>query len=206
MIEAADAARRQVTRDLHDGAQQKLVNIVLNLELTKEMSTSEPARALELLEKSMQQARAAIDDLRDLAAGIYPVLLTTRGLCAAVQALADQLPVPVKPLEIPEQRLAPTIAASVYFLISEGLTNVVKHARANSASVRVSITDGVLTVEVCDDGVGGVEGRPVGHGLAGLADRVSALEGTLSVESPQSVGTTIRARIPLPDAAIHCPT
>jgi PAS domain S-box-containing protein len=205
VIEAADAARRQVARDLHDGAQQKLVNVVLNLQLTKEMWTSEPDQALELLETSTQQARGAITDLRELAAGVHPWLLTTRGLFDAVEALADQLPLPVKLLEIPEQRFPPAIEASVYFLISEGLTNVVKHARAKSASVRISITGGILTVEVRDDGVGGAEGRSVGNGLAGLADRVSALEGTLSVESPPSAGTTIRAEIPLPEAAVHAP-
>jgi PAS domain S-box-containing protein len=197
VIEAADAARRQVTRDLHDGAQQKLVNVVLYLQLVKEMSTSEPDQALELLGTSMQQAKAAITDLRDLAAGIHPWLLTTRGLLAAVEELADQLPLPVKPLEIPEQRFPPAIEASVYFLISEGLTNVVKHARAKRASVRISVRRGLLTVEVRDDGVGGAVGRPVGRGLSGLADRVSALEGTLSVKSPPSAGTTIRAEIPL---------
>jgi PAS domain S-box-containing protein len=200
VLEAADAARRQVTRDLHDGAQQKLVNVILNLQLTKEMWTSEPDRALEQLDSATQQASAAITDLRELAAGIHPWLLTTRGLIAAVDELAKELPLPVK-VEIPEQRVPPPIEVSVYFLISEGLTNVVKHARAKSASVRISITGGVLTVEVRDDGVGGADGRPIGHGLAGLADRVNALEGTLSVESPPSAGTTIRAEIPVPEAA-----
>jgi PAS domain S-box-containing protein len=205
VIEAADAARRQVTRDLHDGAQQKLVNVVLNLQATKEMWTSDPSQALELLETSTQQARAAITDLRDLAGGIHPMILTTRGLFAAVEELAEQLPLPVNPLEIPEQRFPRAIEASVYFLISEAVTNIVKHARAKRASIRISITGGMLRVEVRDDGVGGAEGRPVGHGLAGLADRMSALEGTLSVESPPSAGTTIQAEIPLPEASVHYP-
>jgi PAS domain S-box-containing protein len=198
VIEAADAARRQVARDLHDGAQQKLVNVVLNLQATRELWTTEPQQALELLETSTQQARAAITDLRELAAGIHPMILTTGGLLAAVKALADQLPLAVEPLEIPEQRLPRAIEASVYFLISEALTNVVKHARTSSASVRISLTDGILIVAVSDDGVGGAKGRPDGHGLAGLADRVSALGGSLSVESPPSRGTMVRAEIPVP--------
>jgi PAS domain S-box-containing protein len=206
VIEAADAARRQVTRDLHDGAQQRLVNVVLNLEAAKQVWTSDPDEAQERLASATLQARAAIDDLRDLAAGIHPMILTTRGLLAAVKEFAEQLPVPVKPLEIPDQRFPRAIEASVYFLISETLTNVVKHARADSASVRISITGGILTVEVSDDGVGGADGRPGGHGLAGLGDRVSALDGRLSVDSPPSVGTTVRAEIPLLNAQVRSPT
>jgi signal transduction histidine kinase len=204
VIEAADAARRQVARDLHDGAQQKLVNVLLNLQAIKGLWTAEPDRALELLETSTQQAQAAITDLRELAAGIHPVILTAQGLRPAVEELSDQLPLPVR-LEIPEQRFSRAVEASVYFLISEALTNVVKHARAQQASVRISNTDGSLTVVVGDDGVGGAEARSDGHGLAGLADRMSALEGTLSVDSPPSAGTTIRAEIPLPEAAVQSP-
>jgi PAS domain S-box-containing protein len=200
VIEAADAARRQVTRDLHDGAQQKLVNIVLNLQATSETWSSDQDRALALLETSTQQARAAITDLRNLAAGIHPMLLTTGGLRAAVAELAEQLPLPVDPLEIPEQRFPRAVEASVYFLISEALTNVVKHAAAKSAGVRIAIDGDMLTVVVSDDGVGGAEGV-VGHGLAGLSDRVRALEGTLSMQSPPYAGTTVRAEIPVSKAA-----
>ena len=197
-IEAADAARRQVTRDLHDGAQQQFVNVVINLQLAQQKWESEPDRARELLDAAAAQAKAGIDDLRELAAGIHPSLLTTRGLLAAVEALADRLPIPVEPLDIPTDRFSPAIEASVYFLASEALTNVVKHARATRAGVRIAAASGRLTVEVSDDGVGGADMHSPGHGLAGLADRVAALDGEFSVRSEPSAGTTLRAEIPLP--------
>ena len=198
IVEAGDLARRQVTRDLHDGAQQKLVSLVVNLELARELTASGPDQAANLLERAAGQARAAINELRELAAGIHPTLLTTRGLRAAVEALADQLPLPIKPLEVPEKRLPTVIEGSVYFVISEALTNVVKHAKAHVAGVRVVVHGSSLTVEVRDDGIGGAELQPAGHGLAGLADRVGALGGTLQLDSPRSSGTILRAEIPLP--------
>jgi PAS domain S-box-containing protein len=199
IIEAADAARRQVTRDIHDGAQQQFVNVVINLQLAQQKWESEPDRARELLDAATEQAKGGIGELRELAAGIHPPLLTTRGLLAAIEALADRLPIPVEPLEVPDQRFPPAIEASVYFFVSEALTNVVKHARATSAGVRIAQTGGRLVVEVSDDGVGGADLRTPGHGLAGLADRVAALEGTFDVQSESSRGTTLRAEIPLPN-------
>ena len=201
IVEAGDLARRRVTRDIHDGAQQKLVSVVLNLELARELTASDPEHAAELLETATRQARAAINELRELAAGIHPTLLTTRGLRAAVEALADDLPLPIHPLEAPEMRLPTVIEGSAYFVISEALTNVVKHAKAQAAGVRVAVTGTRLTVEVRDDGVGGAELQRARHGLAGLADRVGALGGTLQLESPKSSGTILRAEIPLPEAA-----
>ncbi|HUA46049.1 MAG TPA: PAS domain-containing sensor histidine kinase [Solirubrobacteraceae bacterium] len=200
IVEAGDLARRRVTRDLHDGAQQKLVSLVVNLELAREFTASEPEHAAELLETAARQARAAISELRELAAGIHPTLLTTRGLRAAVEGLADELPLPINPLEVPDVRLPAVIEGSVYFLISEALTNVVKHAKARVAGVRVAVTGSRLTVEVRDDGVGGAELRAARHGLAGLADRVEALGGSLVLESPKSSGTVLRVEIPLPEA------
>jgi PAS domain S-box-containing protein len=200
IVEAGDLARRRVTRDLHDGAQQKLVSLVLNLELAQEVRASEPGHATELLETATRQARAAISELRALAAGIHPTVLTTLGLRAAVEALAEELPLPIDPLEVPEIRLPAVIEGSVYFLISEALTNVVKHADAHAAAVRVDVTRSNLTVEVRDDGIGGAELQPARHGLAGLADRMGALGGTLQLESPTSSGTILRAEIPLPEA------
>jgi PAS domain S-box-containing protein len=198
IIEAADAARRQVARDLHDGAQQQFVNVTINLQRAQQKWTHELDAARELLDTATQQARDGIDELRELAAGIHPSLLTTRGLLAAVEALADRIPIVVEPLEISEQRFPPAIEASVYFLVCEALTNVVKHARATRAGVRIAAA-GQLTVEIRDDGVGGAEARPPGHGLAGLADRVAALDGTFTIRSEASAGTTLRAEIPLPD-------
>jgi PAS domain S-box-containing protein len=196
-IEAADAARRQVTRDLHDGAQQQFVNVVINLQLAQQKWTSEPERARELLDAAAQQAKTGIDELRELSAGIHPTLLTTRGLLAAVEALADRLPIPVDPLEISAERFPPAIEASAYFFVSEALTNVVKHAQATRASVRIAATGDRLMVEVSDDGVGGANPHTPGHGLAGLADRMAALDGALSVQSGAGIGTTLRAEIPL---------
>jgi PAS domain S-box-containing protein len=198
IIEAADAARRQVARDLHDGAQQQFVNVTINLQRAQQKWTHELDAARELLDTATQQARDGIDELRELAAGIHPSLLTTRGLLAAVEALADRIPIVVEPLEISEQRFPPAIEASVYFLVCEALTNVVKHARATRAGVRIAAA-GQLTVEIRDDSVGGAEARPPGHGLAGLADRVAALDGTFTIRSEASAGTTLRAEIPLPD-------
>jgi PAS domain S-box-containing protein len=200
IVEAGDLARRRVTRDLHDGAQQKLVSLVVNLELARELTASEPERAAELLEAATRQARAAISELRALASGIHPALLTTRGLRAAVESLADELPLPINPLEVPEMRLPTVIEGSLYFLISEALTNVVKHASARTAGVRVAVNAANVAVEVRDDGIGGAELQPDRHGLAGLVDRVGALGGTLHVESPKSSGTILRAEIPLPEA------
>jgi signal transduction histidine kinase len=201
-IEAADAARRRVTRDLHDGAQQQFVNVVINLRLAQQKWTYEPDRARELLDAAVEQAKTGIDELRELAAGIHPTLLTTRGLLAAVEALADRLPIPVEPLEAPAERFPPAIEASLYFLISEALTNVVKHAGATRAAVLIAVAAGRLTVEVSDDGVGGAEADSHGYGLAGLADRVAALDGTFSVRSEPFGGTTVRAEVPLPEPRV----
>jgi PAS domain S-box-containing protein len=202
IVEAGYEARRQVTRDLHDGAQQKLVGLVLNVQLASEMTASEPEQARELLETATQQVRGAIRDLRELAAGIHPALLSTRGLRAAVEALAEDSPLPVDPLDVPDRRFAPVVESTVYFLISEALTNVVKHAEATSAAICIGVAGGSLTVEVRDDGVGGAAVRRDGSGLAGLADRVGAVGGVLTVESPHAAGTTLRADIPLANAGL----
>ena len=198
-IEAGYAARRQLTRDIHDGAQQQFVNVVINLQLAQQKWESEPKRARELLDAASHQAKTGIEDLRELAAGIHPTLLTTRGLLAAVESLADRLPIVVAPLDIPAQRFSPTIEASVYFLISEALTNVVKHAQAGTAGVRITVAAAQLSVEVSDNGVGIAQEAPPGHGLAGLADRIAALDGTLTINSDPSTGTALRAQIPLPE-------
>jgi PAS domain S-box-containing protein len=202
IVEAGYAARRQVTRDLHDGAQQKLVSLVLNVQLAGEMIASEPERARQLIQTATQQARDAISDLRELAGGIHPTLLSTHGLHAAVDALAEESPLPVEPLDVPDQRFAPVVESTVYFLISEALTNVVKHAEATSAGIRIRVDEGSLTVEVRDDGVGGAAARGDGSGLTGLADRVGAAGGELTVDSPDGAGTTLRAEIPLAETRL----
>lgn len=196
VIEAADAARRQVTRDLHDGAQQQFVSTLISVKLAREKLWSDPNRATELLDTALQEATRGIETLRQLAAGLHPAILTSRGVAAALDALAARLPLPVS-LDVADLRLTESIEASIYFFCSEALTNVVKHAGARSASVVVALDGGRCVVEVSDDGVGGALPRPEATGLIGLKDRIGALDGTLEVVSPVGGGTVLRASIPL---------
>ena len=196
IIEAADAARARLERDLHDGAQQQLVNLALRLRIARGALPSDPEEAARLLDDAIELAAAATSELRELAAGIHPAILTHRGLGPAVTRLASRMPLPVRLLETPEERFPDTVEASVYFVVSEALTNVVKHAGATAATVRISAAEGSLTVEVSDDGAGGADVR-AGTGLAGLIDRVAALDGDLTVTSEPSAGTTVHAVIPL---------
>jgi signal transduction histidine kinase len=196
LVAASDAARQRVTRDLHDGAQQRLVTTVINLQLAEQKWESAPQRARELLGLALADARQAINELRKIVAGIHPAILTQRGLAEAIGAFAARLPLPVE-LDVPGQRLPDPVEASVYFFCAEALTNVVKHARAGCEWVRVAAVDGRCDVEVRDDGVGGARLRSESSGLAGLADRIGALTGTLDVVSLTAGGTVLRARIPL---------
>jgi PAS domain S-box-containing protein len=196
IIEAADAARAQLERDLHDGAQQQFVSAVIQLQLAERKASADPEAAHELREQAIALANGGLSELRRLASGIHPAILTDRGLRPAVESLASRLPLPVAVVGAPAVRLPAPVEASVYFFVSEALTNVVKHAQAGSATVCINTENGGLTVEVSDDGVGGA--RPgSGSGLRGLGDRVGALDGTLDVESPPGGGTLLRARIPL---------
>ena len=197
IIEAADAARAKLERDLHDGAQQQLVNLALRLRIARAKLPGEPEEAARLLDDAIELAAAATTELRDLAAGIHPAILTHRGLGPAIERLTSKLPVRVTMLEVPEERLPAPLEASVYFVVSEALTNVVKHSGADAATVRIAAGGGVLTVEVSDDGAGGAD-MSGGSGLSGLADRLAALEGELTVTSVPLAGTTVRAEIPLP--------
>src|SRR5512133_452932 len=196
IIEAADAARAQLERDLHDGAQQQFVSAMLQLQLAERRAATDPEGARELRAQAIELASTGVDELRRLAAGIHPAILTDRGLGPAVQSLASRLPLPVTVVRTPEVRLPVAVEASVYFFVSEALTNVVKHAGASCATVSIGASNGELMVEVADDGVGGA-GAAAGSGLRGLGDRVGALDGTLDVESPAGGGTLLRARIPL---------
>jgi PAS domain S-box-containing protein len=196
IIEAADAARARLERDLHDGAQQQLVNLALRLRIARGKLPGEPEEAARLLDDAIELTAGATTELRELAAGIHPAILTHRGLGPAVERLASRIAVDVKVLETPAERLPAPVEASVYFVVSEALTNVAKHAHASSAAVRIGAVDGVLTVEVADDGEGGADMRG-GTGLSGLADRVAALDGELTVTSVPGGGTTVHAEIPL---------
>jgi PAS domain S-box-containing protein len=196
LVAASDTARRRVTRDLHDGAQQRFVTTLINLQLAEQKWDSAPEQARELVSRALRDARHGLEGLRELVAGIHPELLTQRGLAAAIGALAARLPVPVQ-LDVPARRLPAPVEASVYFFCAEALTNVVRHARATSAQVRVDISADWCAVEVRDDGIGGARPRSEASGLTGLRDRIGALRGTVEIASPAAGGTLLRASIPL---------
>jgi len=196
IVATSDATRQRVTRDLHDGAQQQFVNTIINLQLAQQRWSSAPQQAKELLDRALSEAKAGVGELRQIAAGLHPAILTHRGLAAALDALAARLTIPVE-LEVADHRLPAALEASIYFFCSEALTNVVKHARASSAWVRVACTDDRCTIEVRDDGIGGAEPRLETSGLIGLHDRIGALGGAMQVSSLASSGTTLRAWIPL---------
>jgi PAS domain S-box-containing protein len=197
IVAAADAARRRIERDLHDGAQQRLVALTLDVQVARARVEGDPGSVAPFLDRLAEELSATSAELRELARGIHPAVLTQRGLAPAIAALAGRAPVPVEILEAPRGRLAPTLETTAYFTVSEALTNVAKYARASHATVRVAEEDGALVIEVRDDGVGGA--RPdVGSGLTGLADRLGVHDGTLSVVSPPGEGTLIRAELPLP--------
>jgi signal transduction histidine kinase len=195
VLGAADDARRRVVRDLHDGAQQRLVHTIITLKLAQRAAGDDTVKAGALIAEALAQAEQANAELRELVHGILPAVLIRGGLAAGVGALASRVSVPVT-VDVSVPRLQPGIAASVYFVVSEALTNVVKHSHAQSAEVKAWVEDGELHVHVRDDGIGGA--RSDGAGLLGLDDRVAALGGQLRVESTPGGGTLIAATLPLP--------
>ena len=197
IVQAADDARRVLERNLHDGAQQRLVALSLSLRLAQTRIAGDPDTAETILEDARDELALAIEDLRELARGIHPAVLTDRGLEAAITTLATRSPVPVE-VSVPAERLPRAVEAAAYYVVAEALTNVAKYAQASLAQVRVSRDNGRAVVEVADDGVGGASAGS-GSGLRGLADRVAALDGTLAVESPPGAGTCIRAVLPVGD-------
>jgi len=196
VVEAADAARRKIERDLHDGAQQRLVALSLEVAVARARVEREPDTAGPFLERLRAELAEASAELRELARGIHPAVLTERGLAPAIVALADRAPVPVEILDLPEERLPGATEAAAYFTVSEALTNVAKYAQATQATVRLAREGDVIVVEVRDDGVGGAQ-PSAGSGLSGLADRVGAFDGSLSIDSPPGDGTLVRAVLPL---------
>jgi signal transduction histidine kinase len=193
LLEAADEGRRQLARDLHDGAQQHFVTALLTLRRAQEQALGTPSE--QLMTDALAQLEQGLAELRDLARGLHPAALTEYGLAVGLEVVAARAPLPVD-LHVTAERVPPAVESTVYFMVVEALTNVAKHARATQANVEVGVQDGVLTAEVRDNGSGGatIDG---GSGLRGLADRVKALDGTLSVESPPGSGTSLRARVPL---------
>jgi PAS domain S-box-containing protein len=196
IVAAADDERRRVVRDLHDGAQQRLVHTVVTLKLAHQALQPNEERESELVAEALGHAERATVELRELVHGILPSVLTRGGLHAGVDALASRMPVPVE-IEVSVGRLPAAVEATAYFVVAEALTNVAKHARAGGAAVTAHVEDHALRIEVRDDGVGGA--RPDGNGLVGLADRLAVFDGHLRVESPTGGGTVVAADIPLPD-------
>ena len=193
IVEAADAARRRLERDLHDGAQQQLVSLALDLRLLR--ARLKGTDLVPMVEELSDKLAVALAELRELARGIHPAILTDRGLGPAVQGLADRVPLPVEVDVELDERPAPQIEAAAYFVTAEALTNVARYARAREARVEIRRTADGVVVTVSDDGVGGadIEG---GTGLRGLQDRLAALDGRLSIHSPPGEGTRLRAVIP----------
>jgi PAS domain S-box-containing protein len=191
---AADEERRRVARDLHDGAQQRLVSAVITMKMMRAMLARDPDGAQPMLDEALDHCEQAMDDLRELAHGIMPTVLTRGGLRDAIDTLAARVPLPVD-LDVRLERLPAAVEATAYFVVAEALTNVAKHARASRVSITAEIEDRSLHVRVRDDGVGGA--RPSGTGLLGLRDRLAAQDGRLRVESPADGGTAVVATIPL---------
>jgi signal transduction histidine kinase len=195
IVEAGYAERRRVERDLHDGAQQRLMALTMNLKLARRKLDEDPAATAELLDEAMEELGEATAELRELARGIHPVVLSDRGLRAALGGLAERSPLPVEILETPTERLPAPVESATYFVVAEALTNVARYAEAETATVGVARSDGIVVVAVRDDGNGGAD-PTTGTGLRGLADRVAALDGSFEVRSRAGEGTTVEARIP----------
>jgi signal transduction histidine kinase len=195
IVEAGDAERRRLERDLHDGAQQRLVTLSLALAMARDRAADPELGSL--IESASKEAREALTELRELARGIHPAVLTETGLAGAVQALAERSPVPTTIVAVPEGRFPAAIEATAYFVVCEALANVAKHAMAGGAEVAIRAQPGRLVVQVSDDGAGGA--RPEkGSGLRGLTDRVAAAGGVLRIDSPPGSGTRLEADIPCP--------
>ncbi len=197
IVEAGDAERRRLERDLHDGAQQRLVTLSLALGMAREQAAGKDPALQSLLESAGKEAREALVELRELARGIHPAVLTETGLAGAIQSLAERSPVATTIVAVPHARFPAAVEAAAYFVVSEALANVAKHALADAAAVTIRRLPGRLVVQVSDHGAGGA--RPEGGtGLRGLADRVASMGGNLRVDSPPGAGTTLEADIPCP--------
>ena len=195
LVRAGLTERRRLERDLHDGAQQRLVALSLHLGLARAKLENDPVTAAHLVDSAREELSQALAELRELARGIHPAILTDRGLDAALGALADRAPVPVALDALPGERLPAPVEAAAYFVVAESLTNVARYAQASEAHVRVTRNNGHAVVEVSDDGVGGAHAT-TGTGLRGLSDRLAALDGRLEIHSPPGEGTLVRATIP----------
>jgi len=195
IVEAADAARREIERNLHDGAQQNLVSLALKLRMARARVETDPRAAIEILDGASAELEQTLAELRELARGIHPAVLSDRGLDAALLALAHRTPLPVEVGEMPRDRLPEPVEAAAYYVVAESLTNVVRYADASRAKVDITRENGCVRIRISDDGVGGADPSQ-GSGLKGLADRIAALDGSLALESPVGRGTTVEVEIP----------
>jgi signal transduction histidine kinase len=199
IVAAADESRRRLQRDVHDGAQQRLVHAVITLKLAAAALSERDDPTAELVRESLQHVERASSDLRDLVHGILPASLVRGGLRNGIESLAADCPLPVD-IEVSAPRLATELETTAYFVVAEALTNVVKHARATHVRIHAALEDDALRIEVRDDGRGGVDSRR-GSGITGLSDRIDAGRGTLTITSPPGHGTTLSASLPVPSAA-----
>jgi PAS domain S-box-containing protein len=193
IVAAADAERKRLERNLHDGAQQRLIALLLSLRVAR--GRTETPGVESLLDGAIDELAAAVQDLRELARGIHPAALTERGLATAVRLLAARQPLPLE-LSLPQRRYEERIEAAAYYVVAESLANIGKYAQATAGAVRARDEDGRLVVEIEDDGIGGADPQR-GTGLRGLADRVAVLDGTFAITSPPSGGTLVRIELPL---------
>jgi signal transduction histidine kinase len=191
IVEAADAERRRIERDLHDGAQQRLVALAMRLDQAREGS----AEATALIDSTTAELLTAVKEVRDLARGLHPTILTDSGLAAAIEALAERTPFPVA-ISLPDRRFPVEVEVAAYYVIAEALTNVARYAGATEAHVEAGLADGRLVIRVSDDGRGGADPR-AGSGLRGLADRLATIGGELGVNSPPGAGTVLTASLPV---------
>ncbi|MFI2608689.1 histidine kinase [Kitasatospora sp. NPDC018619] len=195
LVDAVDAERRRIERDLHDGTQQRLTSLAMNLGLARRTLKDVPPEVMQVIVDAHEEAQAAIDELRDLVRGLHPAVLEDRGLDAALSGIAARAPLPVR-LEVDlSERVVPTVEAVAYFTVSEALTNVAKHARARQVDLSVRTAGGRLRLVISDDGVGGADASR-GTGLTGLRKRAASVDGTLSVLSPLGGPTTITVELP----------
>ncbi|MBB2908873.1 signal transduction histidine kinase [Streptosporangium becharense] len=195
VVDAADAERRRIERDLHDGTQQRLVSLAMNLGMARATLTDLPEPAHQVIVQAHEEAKLALKELRDFVRGLHPAVLNDQGLDAALSGLAARAPLPVRlDVDMPE-RVSPTVEAVAFFVVSEALTNIAKHAQASEAEVTVGRRDGRLQLAVFDDGLGGADPSR-GSGLRGLAQRVGSVDGILIVDSPVGGPTTIRVELP----------
>jgi len=202
IVAAADQARRRIERNLHDGAQQRLVSLGLRL---REVQAAIPPQFGARLDDAVTEAAGALDELGEIARGIHPAVLTERGLAPALKTLARRSAVPVDLQVHVEQRLPEPVEVSAYYVITEALTNAAKHARASTVSIQIEVAGDVLLLTVRDDGDGGA-GFTGGTGLVGLKDRVEALGGRIFLDSPRGAGTSLRVELPLtPSTAASLP-